>query len=306
MSAFSSSLVSTSHPRLSSMSSEISKLFSLARTKLHVSVGSKDNVSLHRWVLLKNSIIQSPPSATEGPLEIDSARPDLDPDCDSDRDVEIEQGSFVFPDVAEESRSSAGHSEAQWLDIMLELVSDDDEDSDDFGSGVQVSVLPADDDDDDAISPLPSPMSSSDDLTNPAYFATSMTYSYPYPVPYPPYHPPLISPYHFDSTVDSPISAPYDDPLPYYDLDDVEDLPVPDAIEDTSDDESDAPTTPSLDQSTELTLDPASIPLPTGRSRLRHTDPHVYSDADDSFFKPFEFDALPFSHVRPSYSLQEC
>lgn len=272
-----------------------------------MSVGSKDNVSLHRWVLIKNSIIQSPPPSTKGPLEIDSARPDLDPDCDSDQDVEIEQGSFVFPDVAEESRSSAGHSEAQWLDIMLELVSDDDEDSDDFGSGVQVSVLPADDDDDDdAISPLPSPMSSSDDLTNPAYFATPMTYPYPYPVPYPPYHPPLISPYHFDSTVDSPISAPYDDPLPYYDLDDVEDLPVPDAIEDTSDDESDAPTTPSLDLSTELTLDPASIPLPTGRSRLRHTDPHVYSDADDSFFKPFEFDALPFSHVRPSYSLQEC
>ncbi|KAK0210592.1 hypothetical protein DFS33DRAFT_304806 [Desarmillaria ectypa] len=291
------------------MSSEFSKLFSLARSKLNVSDGSKDNVSLHRWVLLKNSILQSSHSAAEAPVEVDSPRHDLDPYSDSDQDeVMVEQDSFMFPDVGkctEESRSSVDHSEAQWLDSMLEILGDDDEDSDDFNSGVQVSVLPADDDD-DAISPLPSPMSSSDDLTNSAYFATSMTYSYLYPVPYPPYHPPLISPYHFDSTVGSSLSAPYDDPLPYYDLDDVEDLPVPDAIEDTSDDESDAPTTPSLDQSTSLTLDPASIPLPTGRSRLRHTDPHVYNDADDSFFKPFEFDALPFSHVLPSYSLQEC
>ncbi|KAK0459563.1 uncharacterized protein EV420DRAFT_273768 [Desarmillaria tabescens] len=302
MSAFPSALVSTSHPRLSSMSS---KIFSLARSKLNVSVGSKDNVSLHRWVLIKNSIIQSSHTAAEAPVEIDSPQNDLDLDSDSDsNEAMVEQDSFLFPDVTEESRSSVGHSEAQWLDCMLEIV-DDDEDSDDFSSGVQVSVLPADDDD-DTISPLPSPMSSSDDLTNPAYFATPMTYSYPYPVPYPPYHPPLISPYHLDSTVDSSLSAPYDDPLPYYDLDDVEDLPVPDAIEDTSDDESDAPTTPSLDQSTSLTLDPASIPLPTGRSRLRHPDPRVYSEADDSFFKPFEFDALPFSHVLPSYSLQEC
>ncbi|KAG7452666.1 uncharacterized protein BT62DRAFT_1070407 [Guyanagaster necrorhizus] len=290
------------------MSSDFSNLFSLARSKLHVSVGSKDNVSLHRWVLLKNSIVRSSHSAAEAPVETDSPHHDLDPDSDSEQDeVMVEQDSFMFPDVGkctEESRSSVDHSEAQWFNSLWESLGDDDED--DFSSsGVQVSVLPADDDD-DAISPLPSPMSSSDDLTNPTYFATSMTYSYPYPVPYPPYHPPLISPYHFDSTVDSSLSAGYDEPLPYYDLDDVEDLPVPDAIEDTSDDESDAPTTPSLDQSTSLTLDPASIPLPTGRSRLRHTDPHVYSDADDSFFKPFEFDALPFSHVLPSYFLQEC
>jgi hypothetical protein len=93
-------------------------------------------------------------------------------------------------------------------------------------------------------------------------------------------------------------------------MDDVEDLAVPDAIEDTSDDESDVISTPSLIRSSShLSLvDPASVPLPA--ERRRRPELHIYIDTDDSYYHPFELDPLPFRDDRlTSYNhhvYQEC
>ncbi|KAF8968377.1 hypothetical protein BDZ97DRAFT_1902981 [Flammula alnicola] len=274
-------------------------LSSLARSKLHLSVSnSKDSCSLHRWVLLKNSLLNSP-SQTHSTFpttlpEVNSVYPNDDGEDEDDAEEVLglaETDSFMFPDAGQlvraPSTSGAKSSEAQWLDSLLEILGDDDDD-DDFtvDSDHQNSALPVDDDEFALYSPIVSPTSSSDDLPNqPAYYPSPI--SVPYPVPYPP----LIHAYHFDSNFDSLISSvspPYEDPLPYHDMDDIEDLQVPDAIEDTSDDESDAPTTPSLGRSSSsLSLvDAASIPLPPERSRLRQTSPRVYVNSDDSYFYP--------------------
>ncbi|KAF9466328.1 hypothetical protein BDZ94DRAFT_1251673 [Collybia nuda] len=288
--------------------SEPTNLFSLARTKLHLSVGGKDSVSLHRWVLLKNSIIHSPSCASSTFPDINPSHPSEDGEDDEADEVSEEVDSFMFPDAGKlvgGRTADVNASEADWLDSLLERLGDDDDDDFPADSDSSVSIIPVDDDEDALLlSPLGSPMSSSDDL--PAV-------TYPYPVPYPPFHPPLIHSYAFNSSFDSSLaslSAPYDDPLPYYDLDDSENLSVPDAIEDTSDDESDVPLTPSIgNSSTSLNLvDAASIPLPPERSRLRHTVPHIYFDADESYFNPFELDPLPFPEPlhRNYNTYQEC
>ncbi|KAJ7632460.1 hypothetical protein FB45DRAFT_1026630 [Roridomyces roridus] len=238
-----------------------SELFSLTHSKLNLSVDCKDSFSLHRWVLLKNSIIQTTPVPSSSSAAAAAAVDEDDADDDED--------SFMFPDAGQlvEGPSAKGNaSEAAWFDALLETLEDDD---DDFvtDSDVHVSVEPVDDDDDFHPSPPISPMSSSDDLT--------LQY-YPHLVPYPPFSP-LISPYHLTPPLASSHTL-YADPLPYlYDLDIP---PVPDAIEDTSDDESEAPPTPGQSLSS-LSLDPASIPLPTENSRLRYANPHVYIDSDD-------------------------
>ncbi|KAF8921471.1 hypothetical protein CPB85DRAFT_1428453 [Mucidula mucida] len=282
-------------------------LYSLARSKLQLSTGTKDNSSLHRWVLLKNSIIHTLPTSS-GSTAAAKTPPCADAllDTDDNRDDDAmgdAADTLIYPDV-EKCSTDAGHSvassEAQWFNSLWEELDDDD---DEFSSEPQPAVLPGEDDDDALISPLPSPMSSSDDLISQSYFSSpSLSYPYPFPVPYPPFHPPLISPCHFESDFSPP---PYHDPLPYFD-DYVEDLPVPDAIEDTSDDESESPTTPSLGRSTSLVyVDPASVPLPLEGSRLRHSDPHVYSDTDATFLQSFDFDAFPFPN--PNYPLlDEC
>jgi hypothetical protein len=296
----------------STMSSDSSNLSTLARSKLHLSVGG----SLHRWVLLKNSIIRSQPltstTATTDHPDVNHVY-SLDDGDDDDDEVgaEEEEDSFMFPDagkLVDNKTADVNTSEAQWLDSLLETLGDDDDDDFNVDSDVHVSAHPVDDDEDQLLSPLMSPLSSSDDLPN------QLTYYPPptplsYPIPYPPFHPPLINSYEFDPTFDSSltsISSPYDNPLPY--LDDVEDLSIPDAIEDTSDDESEAPPTPSLGQSTSLLslVDPASIPLPAERSRRRH--PLVFINTDDSYFYPFELDPLPFPDDRhSSYNgQQEC
>jgi len=297
------------------MSSESPNLSTLARSKLHLSVGGRDNCSLHRWVLLKNSLTRSSPSPTTciAVLDKNDVNPVYSPDEEDIEDEEVycedEEDSFMFPDASKLNSCSGADvnaSEAEWLDSLLETLGDDDEDSD-----VHVSILPVEDDDDDAsYSPLISPMSSSDDLVSqPAYYPPPI--AIPYPVPYPPFHPPLLRSFElnsFDSPIDSSPSS-YDDPLPYNDMDDVEDLAVPDAIEDTSDDESDAVSTPSLIQSSSnLSLvDPASIPLPVDRRQRPQL--HVYIDTDDSYFYPFELDPLPLHNDRlNSYNhvYQEC
>ncbi|KAJ6547396.1 hypothetical protein B0H19DRAFT_1379676 [Mycena capillaripes] len=259
-----------------------SNLFTLARSKLNLSVESKDSFSLHRWVLLKNSIIQSLPlvAASSSPTP-PAASPDED-------DADDEADSFMFPDagkLVEGPSTEVNASEAAWLDSLLETLGEDDDDDFSPDPDVHISVVPVDDDEDLPQSPPISPMSSSDDLTTQSY--------YPYLVPYPPFSPPLVSSYHFNTP---PSSSPYVDPLPYSDFDDSDDdfPPVPDAIEDTAseDDESEAPQTPGQSLSS-LSLDPASIPLPVEHSRLRHSTPHIYIDAeDDEYFYPF--DPLPF------------
>lgn len=230
-------------------------------------------------------------------------------DDDPDEEVGSEEGdSFMFPDAG---KLVGGHPavvnspEAEWLDSLLETLADEDEDEFPMDSDPHVSIIPVDDDDDQLLySPMVSPMSSSDDLHNQSPYFNAVPYPYPYPVPYPPYHPPLIQTY--DSSLSS-FPAPYQDPLPYQDLDDSENLSVPDAIEDTSDDESDAPLTPSIGSATSMNLiEAASIPLPAERSGLRHTHPHIYVDGEDSFFYPFDPLPFPDDYHHSHITYQEC
>jgi hypothetical protein len=256
-----------------SMPSSSSNLFTLARSKLHLSASSKENHSLHRWVLLKNSINRSAPAA---PPVVYPPHED-DAEDDDEEEEEEETDSFMFPDAGKLAGDSKGQdgtaSEAKWLDSLLQALGGDDDDA----SADEDPLLSP------SVSPLASPMSSSDDLVNQAY---------PFPVPYPPFHPPLVHRYELDS-----IPMPYDAPLPYqYIDDDVEDLSVPDAIEDTSDDESDATTTPSVLQSS-----PRSSLIDTSppESRQQRRRPHVY--IEDPHRYPFELDPLPFSDHFESY-----
>ncbi|KAJ7685027.1 hypothetical protein DFH06DRAFT_968057 [Mycena polygramma] len=281
----------------STMSQSSSNLFTLARSKLNLS--TERDFSLHRWVLLKNSVIQSLPlvasssSSSSSPSSPTSAASSLDED-----DADDETDSFMFPDagkLVERPSSEVNASEAAWLDSLLETLSEDDDDDFSPDPDVHVSVLPVEDDEDLAPSPPISPMSSSDDLINQSY--------YPYLVPYPPFSPPLVPSYHLNTSLASSPPPPYVDPLPYCDLDDLDDFPpVPDAIEDDSDEESEAQSethTPGQSLSS-LSLDPASIPLPTERSRLRHSTPHIYIDPeDDEYFYPFDPLPFPNNHHSP-------
>lgn len=268
-----------------------SSLFSLARSKLHVSVGDggRDNRSLYRWVLLKNSVLTS---------IVDSAQPFTPPPSPVEPDArpidgEDDSEGFMFPDAGQVLHNSAAHtraSEAEWLDTLLQSLGDDDDDDD---YALDSSATPSEDEDDSSLlySPLNSPMSSSDDLASSSAFFQP----HPYPIVYPPYRPP-------------PPMAMWDtDALPYYDADDIEEPPVPEAIEDTSDDESDAPATPSLGRSNEAfpgltgVVDPASIPLPPDRSGLRHVVPRVY--IHDTTFNHFDPEPLPFARdLHPYYN----
>ncbi|KAK7693248.1 hypothetical protein QCA50_002814 [Cerrena zonata] len=285
--------------------SDSSSLFCLAHNKLQSAVGghghhAKD-ASLHRWVLLKNVIIRSHIAAPEPSSPSDTAGADSVNRPEERRD-EVEQDSFMFPDPdallanAEDDEDDC-MGEDQWLDALLEDLGDsDDEDMDD---GLSLPNTP-NHEEDEPLSPLYSPMSSSDDLVEQSNYYYPPQIAIPYPIPYPPLHPPLIPSWlNFDhSNEEDSILTPspplYHDPLPYSSQDDdIEDLPVPDAIEDTSDDESDAPSTPATTSTSSLTPS-TSLPSPRERTRL-HSHPHVYIGTDDSYFYPFELDPLPFS-----------
>lgn len=224
---------------------DCSTLFSLARSKLQLSVSNKDNCSLHRWVLLKNSI-NSPTLSSSASSDLPDAHHTYSEDDDDEVLGSVTAHTYMFPDAGKfaESQPEAQTSEAQWLDSLLETLGDDDDDYFGADSDPQISST-SEDEDEQLFSPSASPMSSSDELPHmqPSYF--------PYSVPYPSYPPSLVSSSHssFDSSISS-LPPPYEDPLPYCDSDDVDDLAVPDTIEDTSDDESEAPQTPSLGRST--------------------------------------------------------
>jgi hypothetical protein len=293
---------------------DCSTLFSLARSKLQLSVSHKDNCSLHRWVLLKNSI-NSPSSLSSSAASTSDLSQHSYSEEDDDESSDEVLGSvtdhtFMFPDAgnfADHSPKDAQSSEAQWLDSLLESLGDDDDD-DEFGadSDPQIATSATEDDDEHLFSPSASPLSSSDDLSHmQASSFFSSHHSVPYTAPFPSL--PDCPPYKpsFDISL-SALPAPYEDPLPYCVSDDVDDLAVPDAIEDTSDDESDAPQTPSLGRSTSPLsfVDAASIPLPPDRTNLRHAGFRVLFDEDSCFYP---FDPLPFpTDVRSYNYYQEC
>ncbi|KAG1756462.1 uncharacterized protein EDB91DRAFT_16716 [Suillus paluster] len=285
------------------MSAEPAELCTMARSKLHSAVGG----SLHRWVLLKNSIFR-PPRAPYVPSVATSSSYSnrvyiASDNGDSEYDGEEEElDSFMFPDASKLVGVEANSSEAEWLDSLLESLVEGGEDECVSDTDVRISVIPVEDDEDPPLSPFTSPMSSSDDLfSHQAYCSPSI--AVPYPVPYPPFHPPLVHPYALGPIIESPVSPPpaYD-ALPYYDADELDDLSVPEAIEDTSDDESDVPSTPSLGRSSDLDfVDPTSIPLPGQRSR-RRLQPDVYIRHPDSYFDRYALDPLPFPNEDHSIS----
>ena len=276
------------------MSTESKSLFSSAMAKLQSVVGGgrKDSSSLHRWVLLKNSITQShaqpaTPIAAEETVA----------DSDYRHDVEEEHDAlgFEFPDphsVPDDDHSDACNGESQWLDSVLKgLELDEDEDDFPADDATSTSQLRSADEEIEPLSPLYSPMSSSDDLVE----SSSCCSYHSYPVPYPPAHQPISTAWFaLEDSSDSLLPsthALYDNPLPYSDVDDLDDSSVPDAIEDISDDESDAPSTPSAVSTQSLSPPGSTIPIPRERTRLSH--PHVYVERDD-FYPLFELDALPF------------
>lgn len=265
---------------------------------------------MHRWVLLKNSInspsLSSSAASDLPPHDAHHSYSEEDEDESTDEPLDsVTVPTFMFPDVGNfvAPHDDAHHSESQWLDSLLETLGDDD---DDYYCADSDSPLAssAEDDDEQLFSPSASPMSSSDDLPH-----MQPTCCPPQLVPYYPSYPSSLASHSkpsFDSDDFASLPPPYEDPLPYYDSDDVDDLAVPDAIDDTSDDESDAPQTPSLGRSSSPLsfIDAAFIPLPPDRSSLRHAGFRVLFDEPSCFYP---FDPLPFSDDVHSYNFyREC
>jgi len=305
------------------MSSENQTLSRVTRSKLSLAIGggAKDSHSLHRWVLLKNSITRSQPHSTFScsPNNTSALLPTFHSDA-GDEDEEVcfdeEHDSFIYPDAHKllDSPCSANEdsSESQWFDSLLESL--EHEDSDD--SHEPLLHVGDDDDDEDDLAPLTpsaSPVSSTDDLGHPVYNNTPIPM--PYPVVYPPYNPPLLSPLELqplNTSLDS-IYPPFNVALPYNDVDDMDDLPVPDTVEDLSDDESDVFSAPTPDTpSPSMSLVDAGA-RSSERAR-RHVVPQVYVSADEPYFRHgLELDPLPFAHDSANPSLvfesvyrQEC
>ena len=91
------------------MSSDPITLTLMARSKMHSSTGGRDRCSLHRWVLLKNSLSVYPPQSVIHPVSNDSITTAVNQNClaeNHDRnDGSIEEAgtghgdSFLFPDA---------------------------------------------------------------------------------------------------------------------------------------------------------------------------------------------------------------
>ncbi|KAI0340598.1 hypothetical protein BDW22DRAFT_385029 [Trametopsis cervina] len=281
------------------MSYEAQSLFSLARNKLQSVVGGnvKDSSSLHRWVLLKNSIVRSHTSTPEV-VTVSTVTYVGRASRSEDESCEEEQDTFLFPDPVREA-SLLG--ESQWLDSLLQELAADEEEA--TSSTTQQPIVT---EEEEPSSPLYSPMSSSDDLVDQSEY-----YPYPYPLPYPPLQPPLVPAwYELEGSADSTDSVPatptlstlYDNTLPYYPCDDdLEDPAVPDAIDDLSDDESDAPLTPSTASDASISPPgPTSLSMPRERTRLPlASHPQVYVETDEPSYYSFDVDPLPFPHDSP-------
>ncbi|KAI0029818.1 hypothetical protein K488DRAFT_79938 [Vararia minispora EC-137] len=262
----------TTHRTMSSVANFLSRSKLQSKLQLASGSGARDNGSLHRWVLLKNSIVRTEPTPVPPP------EPEPEPELDEEHD------SFMFPDAGVLAAPGAG-LEQQWFDSLLETL-DDASDEDDCEP--PLPALPDSDDDEDCLfSPSTSPMSSSDDLVHIPVSPAPAYYPPPVALPFPPFDrtPLLIGP----------------SPRPFFDAVDVDDLPMPDAIADDSDadDDSDALSTPSLLRS--------SVSQPLLR-RPPLQQPRVV-DPDDDDAGAFFFDGLPFPFMDahdPLYPPQEC
>ena len=304
------------------MASFATSLAGTARLKLQLSVSSsslRDTASLHRWVLLKNSIVRSqPPSPASSTISEHSSivYPPEDPtpksvDHDSGGNLCDQSEAFLFPDPdalsydftppSSPSSPKSDASEAQWLDSLLESFSDDEDDE-------PISTRRSVSDDDQEYSftsPSMSPVASSENLVHHSSFYESPPISVSYPIPYPPlFHPPLI---HLEEPLSRMAPLPGAE-RPYDDVDELDDLSVPEAIEDTSDDDSDTLATPCRSAMSfvnpSVDVDPASIPLPP------EVRPRVYVNTDAAYLYRFELDPLPFANDGNEYTHtvyhQEC
>ena len=303
--------------RFFSMSSDCQSLSQVTRSKLSLVIGggAKDSCSLHRWVLLKNSITRSQPDSATSCSPNTSDPPYHSDAGDEDEEVccDVEHDSFIYPDARKlldtPCTVNEDSSEKQWFDSLMESL--DVNESDDVNEPVALLHVADDEDEDDlpTFTPSGSPMSSTDDLSHPVYNNTPI--SMPYPVVYPPYNsPPLLSPLELQPLDSSYPYPPFNVALPYNTEDDTDDLPVPDTVEDTSDDESDALSAPTpVTRSPSLSLVDTSA-RSSERAR-RFTVPRVYVSADESYFHhSLELDPLPFPNVSTNTSHvvygQEC
>lgn len=224
-------------------------------------------------------------------------------DPDEEEEPEEEIGSivvdtFMFPDAGNflSSHSTDVHdSEAQWLDSLLETLAEDEDDDYPSDSEIHPSASPTDEDDDHLLSPSLSPLSSSDDLHQSRFYSSPV--SVPYATRLISFDSPLPYGYPIATVSASSFSSTFEDALPYRDIDDIEESSVPDAIEDVSDDESDAISTPSSGRSiTSLSPDSsASASSPIEHSRLRHSLPRGFTSKNSPYLNLFELDPLPFA-----------
>ena len=242
-------------------------LSSLTKSKL-----SLNSLSLHRWVLLKNSIQHHHHPTEPTPIDDDDepvakaaavvVAAAAAATVAAQAEAEAQAAAFMFPDAGRFlGANDAQMREAQWLDELLESLGEEDDDEDEESSDDDEDrpSLNAVEDDVD-YTPLVSPVSSLDDLSNSTHHHHH-------------HHP------HYNYSFQ-------DDALPYYDAEEEEDYTmasVPDAIDDTSDDEtcSDAPTTPSLGRSSNSFMlpphpPPGGHPHPLSETRTHH-DSHPHS-----------------------------
>ena len=301
------------------MSTDCQSLSRVTRSKLSLVIGggAKDSCSLHRWVLLKNSITRSQPNSAISCSPTNTSDPPYHSDTgDEDEEVcyDVEHDSFIYPDARKlldtPCTANDDSSEKQWFDSLMESL--DVNESNDVNEPVALLHVADDEDEDDLppFTPSGSPMSSTDDLSHPVYNNTPI--SMPYPVVYPPYNPPpLLSPLELQPLDSSYPYPPFNVALPYNNgEDDTDDLPVPDTVEDTSDDESDAHSA-----QTPVTRSPTSSLVDTNARSServrRYAVPRVYVSADESYFHhSLELDPLPFPNVSTNTSHvvygQEC
>ncbi|EJD02682.1 uncharacterized protein FOMMEDRAFT_156012 [Fomitiporia mediterranea MF3/22] len=309
------------------MSSITLDLVALAHYKLRLANtgGMKDNLSLRRLVLLRNSITahdrQSDLTVQNAASQADAAETssEVDIDLEDEVDSNLDCDKFMFPDPGDDggahsdlttqnaaSRADAADSssevdtafedevnsrldsvkytfpdpeddvgtpemsEEQWLDSLLENLGDEDsEDEDD----ARISPVRTDDTTAKQLNIHPRAdieslrTSLSDELAMPD----------PITVPHPEPYPPLTYPFEHDSH----------DCCSASDMEDSEGS-VPDAIEDTSDNESESIATPFSRSRVSLSLvDPASITLPQDQNEA-----HIYDSSN--VFYPHGED--PFTH----------
>jgi len=249
---------------------------------------------LHRWVLLKNSILSSSNLQNAAVSEYSETISNISEEMDEETAEETVVDAFMFPDAKNLVSSRAAEAEAQWLDSLLETLAED-EDDDYPSDSDHHSTLPVDEDDDQLLSPSLSPLASSEDLHQSRFYSSSAS------VPYSSYFDSTLAlARHFESALDFPApslsTSVREDALPYHDFNGVENSSVPDAIEDMSDDESDTLSTPSFGRSiTSLFFDSSADSASPTSSTERNAWKNSSRSRPSHYLNPFELDPLPFA-----------